>query len=457
MVILMQKSQRQTFDLNAGAMAPVEVEETLLDLHVDGELPVELAGTLLRNGPNPFGGAFVGDDMLAWWVGSAMVHGLTIEGGSARAYRNRWVRTERWAHHDDPSLGPTTDAQNPNVNVLEHGGRVLALGEGSMPFELSAELDTIGVFGTDRLPGGMTAHPKVDPITGELVYFRADWQQPYLRYGVLDRHGRSTVDCEIELESPAMMHDFAITATRSVFLDLNVGYDFSIMASGAVMPLRWSDERGSRLGVMGRSGGAVTWVEIEPCFIQHVVNAYDLDDRTVVLEAVRYPSFLRFSDELASFENNPLGVLWRYTIDVVAGTVVEQQLDDRFVELPRIDERQTGRRHGRVYAVVQPTDREMRGIVGYDLDRGEVDVFDLPEGDQNLEPVFVPRPGGSGVDDGWVLACVYRAATHTTDVVVLESGALAAGPVATIHLPVRVPAGFHGAWVSAWDGSQSAG
>lgn len=455
----------ETLDLNQGALAPVTDEVTIAELDVSGQIPTGLDGTLIRSGPNPFDGRFSGGDMLSWWVAPAMVHGVALDNGTARWYRNRWVETghRKRLSETDRSADRLWD-HNPNVNVISHGGRVLALGEGGIPFELDDRLVTVGptsfggALSTPAGPTGMTAHPKIDPRTGELVFFRADWQPPYLRYGTLDAAGKHTVDQEVELPVPVMMHDFAITATRAVFLDLNVGYDFSMLQHGAAMPLRWLDEKPARIGVMPRAGGAVSWVDITPCFIQHVVNAHDLDADTVVFEAVRYDRFLDFDADSCTYRHNPLGTLWRYTLrcDSRTGsmTVAEQQLDDRFVELPRIDERLTGRPHRYTYAVEQPTDVEMRGLIKYDVEGGTSQRHAVAPGDQNSEPIFVPRgradADADGVgDDGWILACVYRRATDTSDVVILDASDLSADPVATIHLPRRIPAGFHGAWIAA--------
>lgn len=459
-------------DLNAGALAPVAEEVTLGDLSVTGTLPPELDGTLIRNGPNPLTGHFDGNDMLSWWIAPAMLHGVTLQEGRATAYRNRWVRTGNWNRFVDPNTpaDPMMD-QNVNVNVLEHNNRLLALGEGGLPFEITAELDTLGptnlggalspqavgsVSGSAVGPGGMTAHPKVDPNTGEMCFFRADWQAPFLRYGVLDRAGNHSVDQLVDVPGPAMMHDFAITQSRAIFLDLPVAYDFSMLGSGAAIPLRWHDERPSRFGIMPRHGGDVCWVDVEPCFIQHIVNAYDVGPDVVVFDAVRYESFLRFDADSSTFAPNPLGQVWRYVIDLSnpsAPTVTEHQLSDHWVEMPRINEAYVGLPHRYAYAVEQPTDVEMRGIIKLDVDAGTLERHEIPAGDQNSEPIFVPRrPGGvsgecTAEDDGWVLTCVYRAVSDTTDVVVLDAQEIAADPVATIHLPHRIPAGFHGQWV----------
>ncbi|MDN7676470.1 carotenoid oxygenase family protein [Burkholderia oklahomensis] len=438
----------ETLDLNAGALAPVADEIDVVGLRVTGEIPRELNGALVRNGPNPLRGRFEGSGVLSWWPEDAMLHAVTLRDGRATRYRNRWARTRRWAHVHAPDRAPSLVDTNPNVNVLVHAGEILALAEGGAPLAITAGLDSVGA--SHRHPAlahGMNAHPKVDPHTGELIAFRADWNRPWLRYGVATAAGGQTVDVAIELPAPSMMHDIAITATHSIVFDLNVAYDFSMLSRGHRMPLRWHDERRARVGVMPRRGGDVRWFDVTPCFIQHVVNAYDLERPAIVLDVVRYPWFLRVARDARAFDDNPVGVLWRYVIDLDTGIVTEQPLDDAGIELPRINESRTGRRHRFLYAAEQPTNVELRGVVRYDVDGGSTQRHRVPPGDQNGEPVFVPRPGAVDEDDGWVLVCVYRHATDTSDVVILDGRAVDGEPVATVHLPRRIPAGFHGAWV----------
>ncbi|KWA33468.1 carotenoid oxygenase family protein [Burkholderia territorii] len=417
-----------TFDLNRGAIAPVADEINVVDLRVTGTIPPELDGTLLRNGPNPPGGRFDGNDVLSWWPEAAMLHAIAFERGRAAGYRNRWARTRRWANVHAPEQAPHLPDTNPNVNVVQHAGELLALAEGGAPLAITAALDTLGAPARHpAFDGAMTAHPKVDPATGELILFRADWRAPWLRYGVADAHGVQRVDLAVDLRAPSMMHDLAITETRSLLLDLNVGYDFAMLKQGHRMPLRWHDDRDARIGVIPRHGGDVHWFGIEPCFIQHVVNAYDCDASCIVLDAVRYPWFLRLDARTGRFAGNPVGELWRYVIDTANGLIDEGPLADGGIE--------------------QPNNAEMRGVMRFDHVRGTTTRYAVPAGDQNGEPVFVPRPGGTDEDDGWLLVMVYRAATDTSDVVILDARAIDAAPVATVHLPRRVPAGFHGAWV----------
>jgi len=462
-------------DLNAGVLAPVADEVDLADLAVTGALPADLEGVLIRNGPNPLGGRFRGSGVLDWWPEAAMFHAIDLRGGRAVGYRNRWARTRNWAEANDPGRADHRLDTNPNVNVVAHAGEILALAEGGPPLAITAELDRGGPTRVHpALAGGSTAHPKVDPETGELISFVSGWAPPFLRYTVSGSDGAVGVDTTIDLPHSTMLHDLAITATRSIIFDLNVGYDLSMLADGHRIPIRWHDDRPARIGVLPRHGGTVTWVEIEPCFVQHVVNAFDddaegvnaFDDDAegvnafdddgpvpsrVVVDGVRYPWYFRVTND--GFAPDPLGVLWRWTIDVERGVVEEGPVgaaDDGGVtniELPRIDESRTGRAYRHLWAVEQPTTVEMRGVRRHDLATGTADRWIPPPGDQNSEPVFAPRPGATGEGDGWILVCVHRAPTDTTDLVILEATDLAAGPVATVHLPRRIPAGFHGAWL----------
>ncbi len=436
-------------DLNSGVLAPVSDETSITNLTVSGHIPDDLNGTLVRNGPNPLSGRFEGSDVLDWWPEAAMLHALRFGDGKALEYRNRWVRTRAWAENSGEHAQNHIET-NPNVNVIHHSGTTMALAEGGVPLAIDARLHTLGVPVTHAgLADGMTAHPKIDPVTGELVAFRQDWAPPFLRYMVFDPSGQRVVNQEVDMASPSMMHDMAITQRWSVFIDVSVSIDFALFEQGFRIPIRWYDDRPSRIGLVPRAGGAATWIEIEPCFVLHVVNAYDEDDGTVVLDVARCPWGFRFDVGNAQFESNPLASLWRYRIGPAAGSSYAKQLDPSHIELPRINESLTGQPYRFVYAVEQPTDEEMRGIVKYDLKARCIERYEVAPGDQNSEPVFVPRRDAVEEDDGWVLASVYRGDSNTSDVIILDAKDISKNPVATVHLPRRIPAGFHGAWIHA--------
>ncbi len=447
-------------DLNAGVLAPVADEVEVTELTVSGAIPAGLDGVLIRNGPNPLNGRFEGDGVLDWWPEAAMFHAVTVRDGAAVSYRNRWARTRQWAaanHGNNSGAGAEAGADrldtNPNVNLVAHAGELLALAEGGPPLRIDRELRSLGPTEAHPvLAAGSTAHPKIDPVTGELVSFVSSWAPPFLRYLVTGADGATGVDTTIDLPHAPMIHDLAITETSSVVFDGNVGYDLSMLAAGHRIPIRWHDDRPARIGVLPRHGGEPIWVEIEPCFVQHVVNAWDDGLGRVVVDAVRYPSYFVVDEGTTGFAPDPLGVLWRWHIDLDAGSVTEGPLgaDTPFdeIELPRIDESRTGRANRHLWAVEQPSTVEMRGLRHHDLTTGAVQRWVPPPGDQNSEPVFAPRPGATEEGDGWILACVHRSSSDTTDVVILDAVDLGAGPVGTIHLPRRIPAGFHGVWLA---------
>jgi carotenoid cleavage dioxygenase len=428
-----------------GNFAPVDREITAFDLPVDGAIPPELSGRYLRNGPNPRDGT-----SPHWFFGDGMLHGVELGGGTARWYRNRWVRTRSFVE-GAPLISPEGEVDRTagvaNTHVIAHAGRILALVESSYPTEVTRELDTVGCYDFGgRLTTAMTAHPKVCPRTGELHFFGYGIMPPFLTYHRANAAGDLVQSEVIDVPGPTMMHDFAITAGHVIFMDLPVCLDPEFAAQGT-MPYRWRDDYGARVGVMPRGGSNrdVRWIEIEPCYVFHPLNAYDGDDGTVVVEVVRYASLWR--DGPAEFAP---AFLHRWTVDPRAGRVAETALDDRAIEFPRIDERRVGLPHRYGYAVFnrRGVGVEMSGLVKYDGTTGRAESRDFAAHEVPGEGVFVPAGSRAAEDEGWVLAFVYDRARDASDLVVLDASRIGAPPVATVRLPQRVPFGFHGSWVA---------
>lgn len=433
-----------------GNYAPVDEEVTAVDLEVTGVLPTALDGTLLRDGPNPGGPRPANHH---WFLGDGMLHGVRLEGGAARWYRNRWVRTpaieaERGLPAAPRSPVDATVGGSGAVNVIGHAGRILALGEVGLPYLMSGELDTIEQYDfAGKLSTNMTAHPHIDADTGEMFFFGYDFGPTNLRYHVAGADGSLLRTEVIDTPGSTMMHDFGVTATRIVFMDLPVTFSLERLGSGG-MPFAWDDGYGARLGVMPRDGGNadVTWIEIEPCYVFHVLNAFD-DGERVVMDVLRYPRM--FSSSRIGPDEPTLATLHRWTIDPAAGRVDERQLDERAAEFPRLDERLAGRRnrYGLATEITGGAGLDGAGLLRYDLDRGTVERHDVGAGRMAGEGVFVP--GGPGEDEGWVLSVVYDRETDRSDVLVIDAADFTGPPVATVHLPVRVPFGFHGNWIPA--------
>jgi carotenoid cleavage oxygenase len=425
------------------------------ELPVTGVIPPDLDGRLLRNGPNPV--VLPADTtQYHWFTGDGMLHAISLSDGRAQGYRNRWVRTRRLsaALGTPPPFGPEEPVDGPaNTHVVRHAGNTLALAESGLPHVVSNDLERARLFDFDGdLASPMCAHPKVDPDTGELVFFGYDvFGPPFLRYHVVDAEGRLALSEEIELPRAAMMHDFGVTTTRAIFLDLPIVFDLGLARAGRPVPFRWVPDAAARVGVMPRSGtGAeLSWVHVDPCFVFHVLNCFD-DGDEVVLDVVRYEH--AFETGGGGPLSSALPRLARWTVDPGAKRVAERLIDDAPVEFPRIDDTVAGRPHRFGYAVTmgeQPEQPEYTGLVQFDLGRDRSVRYEPGAGRAVSEAVFVRASDGRAEDEGWVLTVVYDATREASDLVILDGTSFAGPPVATVHLPARVPFGFHGSWVPA--------
>ncbi|CAN7334715.1 carotenoid oxygenase family protein [Trinickia sp. LjRoot230] len=436
-----------------GVLAPVDQEISATDLPVTGALPPELDGLYLRNSFNAHP-AHSGPSGHLFLEGG-MIHGVRLENGRARWYRNRWVVTDALASATGrpPPGGPVdrrwTAVNLANISVIAHAGRVLALGETGLPYELSAELETIGRYDFDGgLARSMTAHPKRDPDTGDLHFFGYWPRRPYVTYFCADRFGRIIRSEAIDVAGATIMHDFAITQRFAVFIDQPLLFERPPRPGGG-LPFRWAPEYGSRLGVLDlhRTGAPVRWFEIDTCFIPHVMNAFDDGNEVVLRAAVSSPYYM--TDSPAPEEVSLSLHEWR--VDLLTGRVSDTCIADVPGEFPRIDERRVGRTHRYGYATEILMDCDWRacgGLFKYDFERGSVMRYDVGADAAASEAVFVPARPGAGEDEGWVLCYVYDARTDRSSLIIIDAQRFAGEPVASIALPQRVPYGAHGTWVA---------
>ena len=331
-----------------------------------------------------------------------------------------------------------------NTNVVWHAGRLLALEEGHLPIELDpATLATRGVqdFG-GSLRGPFTAHPKADPITGELIFFgfSVDGELTRgMRYGAIDAAGRVTRFEHFEAPYCSMVHDFAVTRRHVVFPVLPLSGSQARQRQGGP-PFAWEPELGSHVGLIRREQGVASlrWFRTEPCFVFHVLNACDEGGR-VVVDVMQYDEPPLFPHPNGSITRPaPDARLVRWIIDPDTGTdaITRHALDDTLGEFPRIDDRRSGLRHryGAIAGRSQPG-AGLDSLVWFDLAHGTHSQFTVPNGDGFSEPVFVPRHEDAAEGDGWLLATIFRAAEGRSDVAVFDTDGLAAGPVATVRLP----------------------
>ena len=430
-----------------GNGAPVREERTLTELAVTGTIPAELDGRYLRNGADPLTGysdhPFLGD---------GMIHGVRLRDGRAEWYRNRYVKTPFVVDPERPAVDMEvmTDMtfSKANTSIIAHAGRFLALEEGHFPYAIDGMLETVGPvdFG-GRLKGPFSAHPKICPVTGELLAFGYSFLPPYLTYLRVSAAGELVQAEPITVGGPTMMHDFNVTQHHVIFMDLPAVFDMELAMKGE-MPIHWGNDYPARLGVMPRDGSDadVTWYDIDPCYVFHPMNAYEDGDR-IVIDVARLDHIWR--DSPMDF---PPPSLHRWTIDTVGGKVVETQLDDRPAEFPRVPDARVGLQHrfGYMLAADDATFGDLSSgsgaIVKYDLSTGTSTTLPLGKGRMPGEAVFVPAAAGAAEDDGYLMTYVYDAASESSELAILDAATMSPEPIATVQLP-RVPFGFHGSWV----------
>ena len=418
--------------------APTFVEETANELQVTGSIPPELNGRYLRNGANPETG-----ESPHWFLGNGMIHGVELQGGKANWYRNRYVQTPQLSNYPADGTEDERTKSLANTHIIGHAGKILALEEGHWPFELTPQLETVGAYDYNgKLETGMTAHPKICPKTGELLFFAYGMVPPYLTYHRASAEGELVQSEVIEVKGATMVHDFNITENYVIFMDLPLVWNLDNFSNG--LPIQWSDDYGARLGVMPRNGtnADVVWYDIEPCYVYHPLNAYEEGEQIII-------DVCRMSVSMKPGVPDAPPVLHRWSIDTANGRVSESQLDDHAVEFPRVPDAVVGQKHRFGYtaqfASGLPAAAAFRK---YDLSTGESWAHDLGAGRQGGEPVFVPAAGASAEDDGYLLSFVYDASVNRSELIVVDANNMAADPVARIHLPSRVPAGFHGSWIA---------
>ena len=447
-----------------GNFAPVTDELDVADLTVTGTIPDALNGVFLRNGPNQ---AFAPIGRYHVFDGDGMVHGIYLDGGTAR-YKNRWIdsiglQAERRAgralfgglsEFTFPDQAVVDEAgimkNTANTNIIRHGGKILALMEGARPTELTRELDTVGEWDYDaKLVGSMTAHPKWDPVTGELLFFGYSPFPPYLRYHVADASGQLVRSVDIDLPRSVMMHDFVATERHVIFFDLPAVFDLDAMMTGGT-GISWQPQHGARIGVMPRDGGNddVVWFELDPFFVFHFLNGWD-DGDTVVVDGCRAPHMpVAFGTDVLTEPAQPL--LHRWSMNLADGTVTETQLDDRPGDFPRLNIHRSGMANRYGYIAHGPWETDIiqfNSVIKYDLQSGTSTVHDYGTNTEAGEPVFAPDPDGQAEDDGWLVNFVYDRDAESSELRIVDARDLEGDPVARIHLPRRVPFGFHGNWM----------
>lgn len=453
-----------------GAFEPLRAECDYADLVIEGTVPADLQGGLYRIGPNP---QFAPRGAYNPLQGDGMIPAFHIAGGRV-AYRNRWVRTRQWAlereagralfatadpRDHDPSVAGCASQGAANTHILAHAGRLLALEEGHPPIEIDPDtLATVGPFDfAGLLPGNMTAHPKIDPQTGEMVFFANFPTREFdgaLALHVAAPNGELVRSVRIAGPYPALVHDFAVTRDHMVFVVCPLTLSLARLRAGAA-PIAWEPDRSAHVGVVPRagSGDEVRWIAAPACMVWHLMNAHEEAGRLHIDLCQQGAAAFPTPDGTLAPEASLRQFLTRWTLDPrTDGPVLVRRLSEVVCEYPRIDERRTGLpyRYGFVAALGGPGAGDMshRAIGRFDHATSQTRLWRALEHQAVSEPVFVARSGSSEEGVGYLLATVFDERRNASHLAILDAERVEDGPVARAHLDHRVPAGFHGSFVA---------
>jgi carotenoid cleavage dioxygenase len=439
-----------------GIHTPMTGELTLRDLAVTGTIPPELDGRYIRIGPNPVQPP--NPAAYHWFIGDGMVHGVRLRAGKALWYRNRWIRSRAVsaALGEPPARGPRHgNSDTVNTNVLGHAGKTWALVEaGGYPVELDDDLDTVAHNPFEgSLHGSFSAHPHLDPDTGEMhaiCYHGPDLTT--IRHVVVGRDGKVRREEPITVRHGPSIHDCMITPRFVLVFDLPVTFSMKTLLAGQPFPYAWNPDHPARVGLLPREGkdSDILWCPVAPCYVFHPCNAFETADGKVIVDVVAHETM--FTESTQGPDSKKV-MFERWTIDPGTRTVDRQVTDAQPQEFPRPDERRLGKPYRYAYAVPLARDEthfnSATHLIKHDLQAGTREIHEFGAQRHPGEFVFVPRHTSSAEDEGWLMGYVVNMADQTTDLVILDAQRFTGPAQAVITLPHRVPPGFHGNWVPA--------
>ncbi|MEM9744356.1 MAG: carotenoid oxygenase family protein [Pseudomonadota bacterium] len=458
-----------------GAWTPQTEEVQATDLTVIGDIPKDLNGLYVRNTENPL---FDAIGVYHPFDGDGMIHAMRFERGTAR-YTNRFVRTAGFLAEQAAGRSLWTGiAGNPakserdgwgargrmkdasSTDVVVHGGRVLSThymcGEGYL---LDPEtLDTLGT--ADWVPEvGISAHPKVDPVSGDLLFFNYGKEAPYMHYGVVGADQQLKHYIPIPLPGPRLPHDMAFSRNYSILIDLPLFWDPELLERG-IHVNRYYPNLPTRFAVVPRFGSEqeIRWFEADPTYVLHWMNAWE-DGDELILDGyfqeqpdpapVEIPGVdIRFGKLLANIDEasfKPRLHRWRFNLKT--GKTTEAHLDERTLEFGSFDQRRAGERSRYLYSTTtEPGWFLFNGLVKHDFESGDGQSYHFGEQRYASEAPFAPRTGSRAEDDGFLVSFVTDLKADQSECVVLNAQAIDEGPVCRIILPHRISSGTHATW-----------
>lgn len=444
---------------------------------VEGEIPADLDGVYLRNTENP-----VHPSLKNYhpFDGDGMIHVVGFRDGKA-FYRNRFIRTDglqaeqehggplwaglaeapAWSLREDGWGARTRMKDASSTDVIVHRGVALST------FYQCGDMYRIDPFTAETMgkeswnghfpfDWGVSAHPKVDPRTGEMLFFNYSKEAPYMKYGVVDANNDLVHYVDVPLPGPRLPHDMAYTENYAILNDCPLFWDEELLKKDAHVA-RFRPDLPTRLGVIPRRGQSseIMWFEAESTYVLHFVNAYE-DGDEIVLDG-----FFQGDPEPA---DNGMGDKWqrafrflaldrmqsrlhRWRLNLVTGQVKEEQLSDSISEFGMMNGDHTGLNYRYAYAATgKPSWFLFDGLVKHDLHTGSEERFSFGDGVYGSETAMAPRVGSTAEDDGYLITLITDMNDDASYAVVLDAARVSDGPICKLRLPERISSGTHSTW-----------
>ena len=447
-------------------VSPYRFEAEIYDCEVLGEVPRELNGSFFRCGGDTLYPTLENDNLNN---GDGVMAAFHFEDGYVD-FIQRYVKTERfllerknrrrlYGHYrnpyaDDAATAGTDRDNTGNTTAWVHRGRLFALREDSIPYELDPiTLETLGKarFGGELRSRTMSAHPKIDPVTGEWWSYGQFSDKRFegeMSLHVIDRDGKVIREEEFALPYPGMTHDWAVTRDHLIFHILPYTVDPERLKAGGDF-YAFDASLEPMFGIMPRTGTTqdIRWFSVPGAGVAHFMNAFSEGDTVHVDGATHSGQFFTFFQEVHGrpAEFRP-GTFSRISFDLSSDEVTVRPLTNGAAGgMPKIDERFAMQPYRYGFSTTRT------GLVRYDVETGGRQEH-VTEG-ATQEPVFVPRSPDAPEGDGFLLSLVTRP-DNRADLIILDAMDLEAEPLATVRLPFSQPWLFHGSWMDAPGGAR---
>lgn len=458
-----------------GAWKPNKKEYTATDMQVIGTIPKDIDGVYIRNTENP---AHQAIGLYHPFDGDGMLHSVSFKDGKAE-YRNRFVRTDGFEAEQKAGkalwqgiANKITDKtrkgwgaqgyikDSSSTDVVVHAGKVMSTfwqcGEGYLLDPYTLEPQGKQEWAPEE---GISAHPKVDLNTGEMLFFNYSTEPPYQHYGVVNDKNELVHYTPVPLPGPRLPHDMAFSKNYSILADFPLFWIPEIIPEKKYLP-KYHRNMPSRFAILPRYGTEkdIKWFEASPTYVLHWMNAYE-DGDEVVLDGYYQdkpnPPPLKWWPRIAGKMMAGLDLqslqtrLHRWRFNMKTGEVKEGHLDDEILEFGTFNQRYAGVKNRYYYSVWNHPGRFLfSGLVKHDLETGKKTRYEFGKHRYGSEAPFVPRIGAKDEDDGYIVTFITDTKAKRSECVLLDAKDIEAGPVCRIMLPHKISSGTHACWAS---------